>query len=66
MLPRYVYRIADAFDEANGLNVDEHGYVREDAIKPEAVEHFRAAYGTEMRLLMLMQSSTTSMVYCTQ
>ena len=45
--PRYVFRKADALDQVNGLTVDEHGYVREDAIKPEAVEHFRAAYGSE-------------------
>ena len=45
--PRYVFRKADALDQVNGLIVDEHGYVREDAIKPEAVEHFRAAYGSE-------------------
>lgn len=45
--PRYVFRKADALDQVNGLTVDDHGYVREDAIKPEAVEHFRAAYGAE-------------------
>lgn len=45
--PRYTFRLANEFDLANGLTVDEHGYVREDAIKPEAVEHFRAAYGAE-------------------
>ncbi|WP_317383477.1 type ISP restriction/modification enzyme, partial [Anaerobiospirillum succiniciproducens] len=45
--PRYVFRKADALDQVNGLTVDEHGYIREDAIKPEAVEHFRAAYGAE-------------------
>ena len=47
VLPRFVYRKADDLDKSNGLDIDEHGYVREDAIKPEAVEHFRAAYGAE-------------------
>ena len=45
--PRYMYRMADDLDKVNGLVIDEHGYVREDTIKPEAVEHFRAAYGAE-------------------
>ena len=45
--PRYLFRKADDLDKANGLTIDEHGYVREDAIKPEAVEHFRSAYGEE-------------------
>ena len=47
VLPRFVYRKADDLDKSNGLDTDEHGYVREDAIKPEAVEHFRAAYGAD-------------------
>ncbi|WP_345742458.1 type ISP restriction/modification enzyme, partial [Anaerobiospirillum succiniciproducens] len=47
VLPRFVYRKADDLDKSNGLDIDEYGYVREDAIKPEAVEHFRAAYGAE-------------------
>ena len=47
VLPRFVYRKADDLDKSNGLDIDEHGYVREDAIKPEAVEHFRTAYGAE-------------------
>lgn len=45
--PRYIFRKADELDKVNGLTVDEYGYVREDAIKPEAVEHFRAAYGAD-------------------
>ena len=45
--PRYVYRKADTLDPVNGLTIDEHGYVREDAINPVAVEHFRSAYGDE-------------------
>ena len=47
VLPRFVYRKADDLDKSNGLDIDEHGYVREDAIKPEAVEHFRAAYSAD-------------------
>ena len=47
VLPRYVFRKADQLDKANGLTIDEYGYVREDAIKPEAVEHFRNVYGAE-------------------
>lgn len=47
VVPRYVYRKADDLDKRNCLAIDEHGYVREDAIRPEAVEHFRAAYGTD-------------------
>ena len=34
----------DASDGQTGSQVVINGYVREDAIKPEAVEHFRAAY----------------------
>ncbi|MCI6862935.1 type ISP restriction/modification enzyme [Anaerobiospirillum succiniciproducens] len=45
--PRYVFRKANEIDMANGLYVDEHGYVREDAIKADAVEYFRSAYGKE-------------------
>ena len=45
--PRYLFRKAEDLDKDNGLAIDEHGYVREDAIKPEAVEHFRSAYGEE-------------------
>ena len=29
------------------LKLCAHGYVREDAIRPDAIEHFRAAYGEE-------------------
>ena len=49
-LPRYVYTEAQkggVIGEFASDQADEHGYVREDAIKPEAVEHFRAAYGEE-------------------
>ncbi|WP_156907576.1 type ISP restriction/modification enzyme [Anaerobiospirillum succiniciproducens] len=49
-LPRYVYTEAQkgsVIGEFASAQADEHGYVREDAIKPEAVEHFRAAYGAE-------------------
>ena len=34
----------DASNDQTGAQVIINGYVREDAIKPEAVEHFRAAY----------------------
>ncbi len=46
-LPRYIYRPADNLDRASDTEIDAHGFVREDAIKPEAVEHFKAAYGDE-------------------
>ena len=49
-LPRYVYTEAQkggVIGEFASAQADEHGYVREDAIKPEAVEHFRAAYGAD-------------------
>ena len=49
-LPRYVYTEAHkggVIGEFASAQADEHGYIREDAIKPEAVEHFRAAYGAD-------------------
>ena len=49
-LPRYVYTEAQkggVIGEFASAQADEYGYVREDAIKPEAVEHFRAAYGAD-------------------
>ena len=51
VLPRFVYRKADDLDKSNGLDIDEHGYVRKDAIKADAVEHFRAAYGADGALI---------------
>lgn len=41
--PRFVYRKAEMTDDPS--TVDTHGYVRESAIKDEAIKHFRAAYG---------------------
>ena len=49
-LPRYVYTEAQkggVIGEFASPQADEHGYVREDAINPEAVEHFRGAYGAD-------------------
>ena len=49
-LPRYVYTEAQnsgVIGEFASAQADEHGYVREDAINPEAVDHFRAAYSAE-------------------
>ena len=45
-LPRYLYRPVgtSANNGQTGDQVVVNGYVREDAIKPEAVAHFRAAY----------------------
>ena len=47
MYPRYVYTKASDIGMLGTCEVDEHGYVREDAIKEEAVLHFREAYGQE-------------------
>ncbi|MCI6862669.1 MAG: hypothetical protein MR864_00380 [Anaerobiospirillum succiniciproducens] len=49
-LPRYVYTEAQkggVVVEFASAQADEHGYVREDAINADAVEHFRSAYGAD-------------------